>query len=65
VYLLDIAGFIDHQHRGRITEVLHHVVAEVITHPVGVPHRATEQVLHAIGAGVPGVLGDGPAVLAR
>ena len=34
-------------------------------HPVVVPHRPTEQVLHPIRAGVPGVLGDRPAVLAR
>jgi hypothetical protein len=45
--------------------VVYHVIAQVITHPVGIPHRATKQVLHAIRAGIPGVLGDHPAVLAR
>jgi hypothetical protein len=43
----------------------HDVVAQVIAHPVGVSHRATKQVLHAIRARVPGVLGNRPAVLAR
>jgi hypothetical protein len=63
--LLDIAGLINHQHRARITEVFYDVVAQVIANPIGVPHRATEQVLHAIRASIPGVLGDRPAVLAR
>jgi hypothetical protein len=61
--LLDITGLIDHQHPVRITQVVHHVIAQVIADPVGVPHRATQQVLHAIRAGVPGVLGDSPAIL--
>jgi hypothetical protein len=45
--------------------VLHDVIAQVITYTVGVPHRTSQQVLHAIGAGLPGVLGDRPAILAR
>ena len=40
-------------------------VAQVIARSVGVPHRATEQVLHASRASVSAVLGDRPAVLAR
>ena len=32
---------------------------------VGVPSGPPEHVLHAIGGGIPGVLGDRPAVLAR
>ena len=41
------------------------VVAQVITHPVGVPHRAAQQVLHTVRIAVAGVFGDRPTVLAR
>jgi hypothetical protein len=44
--------------------VLDHIVAEVIADRVVVPHRPAQQVLHPIRVGVPGVLGDRPAVLA-
>jgi hypothetical protein len=63
--LLEIPGLVDDQHRIGIAEVLHEVVAEVVADPVVVPHRPGEQVLHPVGAGVAGVLGDRPAVLAR
>jgi hypothetical protein len=46
-------------------EVLDEVVADVVADPVGVPHRPGQQVLHAVRAGLPGVLGDRPAVLPR
>jgi hypothetical protein len=42
--------------------VLHQVVAEVVTDRVVVPPRG-QQVLHAIGAVVPDVLGQAPAGL--
>ncbi len=41
------------------------VVAQVVTDPVGVPAGPGEQVLHAVRIGVPGMLGDRPAVLPR
>jgi hypothetical protein len=56
--LLHITGLIDHQHRARVTEVLHHIIAQVIAHPVGVPDRPLQQVLHPIWCRVAGVLGD-------
>jgi hypothetical protein len=39
--------------------------AHVIADPVVVPHRPGQQVLHPVGTGMPGVLGERPAVLAR
>jgi hypothetical protein len=63
--LLEIAGLVDDQHRLGIAQVLDQVPTEVVADPVVVPHRPTQQVLQPIGAGVPGVLGDRPAVLAR
>ncbi len=52
------------QHRLRIAQVLHHVVAQVITDPVRVPVRRRQQPLHPIRAGLTGQLGQRPAVLA-
>jgi hypothetical protein len=45
--------------------MLDHVTAQVITHPVGVPGRPRQKMLHPARAGLPGLLGNGPAVLAR
>jgi len=45
--------------------VLYDIGAHVVADPVVVPHRPTQQVLHPIGAGIAGVLGDRPAVLMR
>ena len=45
--------------------MLHDIGAHVVADPVVVPHRPTQQVLHPIGAGIAGVLGDRPAVLTR
>lgn len=58
------AGFVDHQHRVRFAEVFDDELPQVLAQPVGVPHRPVEQMLHPIGRGIAGVLGDGPAVLA-
>jgi hypothetical protein len=63
--LLHIPGLIDDQHRPGITQVLNHVGPQVCLNPVGVPDGAGQQVLHAIGRAVAGVLGDRPAVLPR
>jgi len=62
--LLQVAGLVHHQHRPRVAQMLDQVGAEVVTHPVVVPRRAGQQVLHPIRRGVSGVLGDRPAVLA-
>jgi len=62
--LLQVPGLVDHQHRLGVTQVLDYIGAHVITHAVFVPHRPAKQVLHPIGAGITGVLGQRPAVLA-
>jgi len=64
VCLLEIASLIDDQHRLVLAQVLDEVGAHVIADCVLIPHRSAEQVLHPVGAGVVGVLGDRPAVLA-
>jgi hypothetical protein len=43
--------------------VLDRIVAKVVADPVVVPDCPGEQVLHLVGVGVAGVLGDRPAVL--
>jgi hypothetical protein len=48
----------------RVAELGQHIVADVVTHRVGVPHRRPQQPLHRIRRGVPGLLGQPPAVLA-
>ena len=63
--LLKVAGLVNDQHCRGVAERLDQVGTEVIAHSVVVPHRPTQQVLHPIWVGVPGVLGDRPAVLAR
>jgi hypothetical protein len=55
--LLDIPGFINHQHRVRITQVLGDVVTQIIAHSIGIPHRAAQQVLHAIRRCITSMLG--------
>ena len=45
--------------------MLDQVGAQVIADSVVVPHRPTKQVLHPVRGGIPSVLGDRPAVLAR
>jgi hypothetical protein len=63
--LLEIPRLVDHQHGLRVAQVLDHPGAEVVADAVVVPHRPGQQVLHPVGSGVAGVLGDRPAVLAR
>jgi len=50
--LLKIAGLIDHQHRARITQVLYHMGAHIVTDRPGVPPGTGEQVLHPIRRGI-------------
>jgi hypothetical protein len=45
--------------------MLDHVCAEVVADSILIPYRPGQQVLHPVGSGVAGVLGDRPAVLAR
>jgi hypothetical protein len=62
--LLEVAGLVDYQHPGGVSQVLQQPVADVVADLVVVPHCAGQQVLQAVGAGLAGVLGDRPAVLA-
>jgi hypothetical protein len=39
--------------------------ADIVAHGVGIPPGPAEQVLHAVRAGLLGLLGDAPAVLSR
>ena len=45
--------------------MLHDETAQIITHAIGVPPSPRQQMLHPIRGGVPGMLSDCPAVLAR
>ena len=63
--LLDVPCLIHHQHRARITQLLHDVTAHIVADPFGVPPGPGQQVLHPVRSPVPGMLGDRPAVLAR
>jgi hypothetical protein len=58
--LLQIAGLVHDQHRVRFAEVIGDEPAQVRGHPVGVPDRPAQQVLHRVRAGLPDVLGDAP-----
>jgi hypothetical protein len=44
--------------------VVDQIVANVVADGVVVPDRPAQEVLHAVRAGIPGVLGDRPAILA-
>jgi hypothetical protein len=62
--LLEKAGLIYHQHPAGVAQVLHDVGAHVIAQRLWVPAGGGQQPLHPIGGGLPGVLGQLPAVLA-
>src|SRR4051794_6209620 len=63
--LLHVPGLVDDQHRTGLAEVLDDVVAQILLDAVGVPSGPRQQMLHPIGGGVAGMLGQRPAVLAR
>lgn len=47
-----------------LAEVVEDELAQIGRDPVGVPHRPVQEVLHPARAGLTGVFGDRPAVLA-
>jgi len=61
---LQVTGLINHQHRTRITQVINNVATQVIPDRRGVPAGTGHQVLHPVRGGIPGMLSNGPAVLA-
>jgi hypothetical protein len=63
--LLAIACLVDHQHRLRVAEVFNQVAPDVVADGILIPDRSGKQVLHAVRGGVPGVLGQASAGLAR
>ncbi|GAA3469441.1 hypothetical protein GCM10018965_039940 [Nonomuraea roseola] len=62
--LLHIPGLVDHQQCVLVVQMLQHVLTHVVTHAAGIPPGPAEQVLHAVRTGLPGPLGNRPAVLA-
>jgi hypothetical protein len=46
--LLDITGFVDHEHRLSVGEMLDDVAAQVVAHRGGVPLRPREQMLQPV-----------------
>src|SRR5262245_42165663 len=62
--LLEKAGFVYDQHGVWIAQMLDHVGAQVIAHPVRVPDRPIQQMLQSVGRAVAGLFGQLPAVLA-
>jgi hypothetical protein len=62
--LLEDARLVDNQDPRLVAEVLHHVVAQIVTHRVGVPARPAQQVQYPGGCRVAGFLGQLPAVVA-
>ena len=61
--LLEKAGFIEHQHRPVIAQMLDRVAPEIIADPIGVPARARQKLLHPVRRPITGCLGKLPAVL--
>jgi hypothetical protein len=62
--LFQKAGFVEHQDRLRIPQMLQNIAAQLIADGLGVPQRPAQQVLEAIGRGIPADLGQLPVVLA-
>jgi hypothetical protein len=54
-----------HQNRVRVAKVLEDVAAQSVRHRLGIPHRTSQQMLRPVRAGIPGMLGDRPAVRPR
>jgi hypothetical protein len=59
---LQETNLVRHSDTARVTKVLQHVPAQVITYRIGVPAVEVQQPLHAIGSQVAGLLGQRPGV---
>jgi len=62
--LIQVPGLIDHQDRLLVGERAGQIAAQVLTHEIGVPAGAGEQMLQSVRREIAAVLGDPPAVLA-
>src|SRR5260221_14397296 len=65
VALFEKARFIDSQNGRFLAQLLQRVGTQVITYPVRVPHRTSEQALHTIGASFSGMFSQLPTVFSR
>ena len=61
--LLQEARFIDDQHGFRIAELLDNVIAQIVTHGLGVPLAAGNEVLQINGCGITQLLRQLPTIL--
>lgn len=56
-------GLVHDEDRVLAAEAIADIVAQVVTHRAGIPHRPGQQMLHAIRRRVTNMPGNGPAVL--
>jgi hypothetical protein len=63
VAALEVAGLVDHEHGVLVAQVIGHVTAQVVPHPVGIPDRPGQQMLQPVRGSITAVLGDRPTVL--
>jgi hypothetical protein len=61
--LLQEPGLVGDDHTRRITEMVQHIAAQIITDSVRVPAVEVQQPLHPVRAQITRLLGDGPGVL--
>lgn len=61
--LFQKSGLVADQDTVRVAEMLHHIVTDIVAHPVDVPVRPSQQPLHAVRAGLASLLGQRPPVL--
>ena len=59
---LDISGLVDDQDRPWVAEGVDDVVADIVTHRLGIPAGPAQQVLKRVRRGGATVLSDGPAI---
>jgi hypothetical protein len=62
--LLEKTGLVGHHNTARVSEMVQHIAAQVIPHPVGVPAVEVQQTLHTVRGEITGLLGDRPRILA-
>src|SRR5262245_33912204 len=61
--LFQETSFVNHQNSIFITQMLHHILTQIISDLVRAPHGATEEMLRGIRGLVPGLFRELPAIL--